>query len=208
MHRVGGKQVSCQNRERTSLVVHWLRVRLPMQGTWVRFLPREDLTCHEHCPHRKGQPASPPVNSPLALSWEFWVALQTIQGAALGHPPSTLLTHLQGLLARQDWTQTHQFWENQRLLKNWHNLRDPVIHVITRSQALPEPSCVSSNVSHHPCDPLLFHLHNSPHSHSPDFMRLFEELNEIINMKPRRTSGSGFKKMLANVVFTHLLVVS
>ena len=30
----------------TSLVVQWLRIRLPMQGTWVRALVREDPTCH------------------------------------------------------------------------------------------------------------------------------------------------------------------
>ena len=29
-----------------SLVVQWLRIRLPMQGTWVRALVREDPTCH------------------------------------------------------------------------------------------------------------------------------------------------------------------
>ena len=30
-----------------SLVVQWLRIRLPMQGTWVRALAQEDPTCHE-----------------------------------------------------------------------------------------------------------------------------------------------------------------
>ena len=30
---------------RTSLVVQWLRIHLPMQGTWVRALAREDPTC-------------------------------------------------------------------------------------------------------------------------------------------------------------------
>ena len=30
----------------TSLVVQWLRIRLPMQGTQVRALVREDPTCH------------------------------------------------------------------------------------------------------------------------------------------------------------------
>ena len=29
----------------TSLVVQWLRIRLPMQGTWVRSLVQEDPTC-------------------------------------------------------------------------------------------------------------------------------------------------------------------
>ena len=28
-----------------SLVVQWLRIRLPMQGTWVRALAQEDPTC-------------------------------------------------------------------------------------------------------------------------------------------------------------------
>ena len=30
----------------TSLIVQWLRIRLPMQGTQVRALVREDPTCH------------------------------------------------------------------------------------------------------------------------------------------------------------------
>ena len=30
----------------TSLVAQWFRIRLPMQGTWVRALVREDPTCH------------------------------------------------------------------------------------------------------------------------------------------------------------------
>ena len=30
----------------TSLVVQWLRIHLPMQGTRVRALVREDPTCH------------------------------------------------------------------------------------------------------------------------------------------------------------------
>ena len=29
----------------TSLVAQWLRIHLPMQGTWVRALVREDPTC-------------------------------------------------------------------------------------------------------------------------------------------------------------------
>ena len=31
---------------RASLVAQWLRIRLPMQGTWVRTLLWEDPTCH------------------------------------------------------------------------------------------------------------------------------------------------------------------
>ena len=30
----------------TFLVVLWLRIPLPLQGTWVRFLVQEDATCH------------------------------------------------------------------------------------------------------------------------------------------------------------------
>ena len=30
----------------SSLVAQWLRIRLPMQGTCVRALVREDPTCH------------------------------------------------------------------------------------------------------------------------------------------------------------------
>ena len=32
--------------QKASLVAQWLRIRLPMQGTWVRALVREDPTCH------------------------------------------------------------------------------------------------------------------------------------------------------------------
>ena len=35
-----------KNSWRTSLVVQWLRIRLPMQGTRVQALVREDPTCH------------------------------------------------------------------------------------------------------------------------------------------------------------------
>ena len=34
-----------KNTCRASLVAQWLRVRLPMQGTWVRALVWEDPTC-------------------------------------------------------------------------------------------------------------------------------------------------------------------
>ena len=34
------------NGEGASLLAQWLRIRLPMQGTWVRALVREDPTCH------------------------------------------------------------------------------------------------------------------------------------------------------------------
>ena len=35
-----------KQRLEASLVVQWLRIHLPMQGTWVRALVREDPTCH------------------------------------------------------------------------------------------------------------------------------------------------------------------
>ena len=35
-----------RSKEGASLVVQWLRVHLPVQGTWVRALVREDPTCH------------------------------------------------------------------------------------------------------------------------------------------------------------------
>ena len=37
---------SCKMYCRASLVAQWLRIRLPMQGTQVRALVREDPTCH------------------------------------------------------------------------------------------------------------------------------------------------------------------
>ena len=38
-------EVSQKEKNRASLVVQWLRVCLPMQGTWVRGLVWEDPTC-------------------------------------------------------------------------------------------------------------------------------------------------------------------
>ena len=35
-----------KKKKRSSLVVQWLRIRLPMQGTQVGSLIREDPTCH------------------------------------------------------------------------------------------------------------------------------------------------------------------
>ena len=42
------RSVGWQKRvySRTSLVAHWLRIHLPMQGTWVQSLVQEDPTCH------------------------------------------------------------------------------------------------------------------------------------------------------------------
>ena len=39
------KMESLKDKIRASLVAQWLRVRLPMQGTRVRALVREDPTC-------------------------------------------------------------------------------------------------------------------------------------------------------------------
>ena len=36
-----------RKRQRISLVVEWLRIHLPMQGTWVWSLVQEDSTCRE-----------------------------------------------------------------------------------------------------------------------------------------------------------------
>ena len=35
-----------EETDRASLVAQWLRICLPMQGTWVRALVWEDPTCH------------------------------------------------------------------------------------------------------------------------------------------------------------------
>ena len=35
-----------KTQRRTSLVVHWIRIHLPMQGTRVQSLVQEDSTCH------------------------------------------------------------------------------------------------------------------------------------------------------------------
>ena len=38
-------QETLKNKIGASLVAQWLRIRLPMQGTWVRALVQEDPTC-------------------------------------------------------------------------------------------------------------------------------------------------------------------
>ena len=44
--RMGRKPAhSNKDSAQTSLVVQWIRICLPMQGTWVQFLVREDSTC-------------------------------------------------------------------------------------------------------------------------------------------------------------------
>ena len=40
-----GKRTTIKNNTQDSLVAQWLRIRLPMQGTRVRALVREDPTC-------------------------------------------------------------------------------------------------------------------------------------------------------------------
>ena len=40
-----GLLFSKHSESETSLVAQWLRIRLPVQGTWVRSLAREDPTC-------------------------------------------------------------------------------------------------------------------------------------------------------------------
>ena len=40
------RRSKCRDNSWTYLVVQWLRIRLPMQGTRVRSLVREDPTCH------------------------------------------------------------------------------------------------------------------------------------------------------------------
>ena len=71
-----------EDRLGTSLMVQWLRICLPMQGTWVRSLVQEDPTCrratkpvHQNCRacaleavHRSRR--SQPVEKPGARSGE------------------------------------------------------------------------------------------------------------------------------------------
>ena len=40
------REMQIKTTVRASLVAQWLRIRLPMQGTWVRALVWEDPTCH------------------------------------------------------------------------------------------------------------------------------------------------------------------
>ena len=41
----GVNRMGSNPSSRASLVVRWLRIRLPMQGTWVQALVQEDPTC-------------------------------------------------------------------------------------------------------------------------------------------------------------------
>ena len=47
MFNISNRQMHIKIMMRTSLVVQWLRISLPMQGTWIRFLVWEDPTYHE-----------------------------------------------------------------------------------------------------------------------------------------------------------------
>ena len=51
----------------TSLVAQWLRIRLPVQGTWVQFLVREDPTCRRATKPTATEPA---LYSPQATTTE------------------------------------------------------------------------------------------------------------------------------------------
>ena len=44
-HGPGKKSYYSRGSDRASLVAQWLRIRLPMQGTRVRAMVREDPTC-------------------------------------------------------------------------------------------------------------------------------------------------------------------
>ena len=46
VHTSLGKTQSSKPIAWASLVAQWLRIHLPMQGTWVRALVWEDPTCH------------------------------------------------------------------------------------------------------------------------------------------------------------------
>jgi len=43
---LGREVVRSKRNPRNSLVVEWIRIPLPMQGTWVRSLVWEDPICH------------------------------------------------------------------------------------------------------------------------------------------------------------------
>ena len=72
----------------TSLVVQWLRTRLPMQGTWVRALVQEDPTCRR---------ATKPVRH------SYWAcALEPVSHNYRAHMPQLLKpTHLEPVLCNK-----------------------------------------------------------------------------------------------------------
>ena len=61
---------------RASLVAQWLRIRLPMQGTWVRALAREDPTCRG-------------ATKPLRHNYWAW-ALEPVSHNYWAHKPQLL----------------------------------------------------------------------------------------------------------------------
>ena len=85
----------------TSQVCQWLRICLPMQGTWVQSLIWEDSTCHgatePACRNYWSQRAPEPTSS-SRLQWEAHVLqlspqpekAHVQQQAAMGSPPLQL----------------------------------------------------------------------------------------------------------------------
>ena len=95
---------ACAQQQRpnagTSLVAQWLRIRLPMQGTRVQALVREDPTCHGATkPVRHNyracalEPVEPQLLSPWATTTEARAprshALQTREATAMRSPRTT-----------------------------------------------------------------------------------------------------------------------
>ena len=64
-----------RREHRTFLVVQWLRLQLPMQGTWVGPLVQEEPTCHGNQAHVPRSPCSATreattMRSPVHRAWK------------------------------------------------------------------------------------------------------------------------------------------
>ena len=77
----------------TSLVVQWLRIRLPMQGTWVRSLDWEDPTCrgatksvrHNYWAHTRHNYWSPHALGPTCCN--YWARMPRARALQQEKPP-------------------------------------------------------------------------------------------------------------------------
>ena len=102
---------------RTCLVVQWLRIHLPVQGTWILSLLREDSTCCVTTKPTTGLAASAATEAPASaarVTWEekprYWKVLQHNWRVT-----STL--QLEKALRQQQRLRTAK---NKYVFKKWH----------------------------------------------------------------------------------------
>ena len=89
-------QIVLFTKQSTSLVAQWLRIRLPMQGTWVQLLVREDPTCRRATKpvgHNYWACALEPV------SHNYWARAPRARAPQQEKPPQWQAHVLQGRVA-------------------------------------------------------------------------------------------------------------